>query len=100
MSKPDENLNKIRDSFGPVRIPPRLPTSAWADTLFLMLTEGAAAKYQWLRAGNEAFPAMLAAIDAAQRSVCLETYTFAAGTLGERFRDALVRARERGARVR
>src|SRR5437867_3734445 len=65
-----------------------------------MLTEAAAAKYQWLHAGNEAFPAMLAAIEAAQSSVCLETYTYAAGPLGERFREALVRARRRGARVR
>ena len=65
-----------------------------------MLTEAAAARYHWLRAGNEAFPAMLAAIEAAESSVCLETYTYSAGRLGERFRDALVRARQRGARVR
>ena len=77
-----------------------MQTVAWPDTLLLMLTEAVAAKYQWLRAGNEAFPAMLAAIDAAQSSVCLETYTYAAGSLGERFRDALVRARGRGAQVR
>ncbi len=43
---------------------------------------------------------MLAAIEAAESSVCLETYTYSAGRLGERFRDALVRARQRGARVR
>ena len=77
-----------------------MQTLAWPDTLRLMLTEAAAAKYQWLRAGNEAFPAMLAAIDAAQSSVCLETYTYAAGSLGERVREALVRAQGRGARVR
>jgi cardiolipin synthase len=55
---------------------------------------------QWLRTGDEIFPAMLAAIDAARSSVCLEVYTFAPGRLGERFRDALVRAQRRGARVR
>ena len=43
---------------------------------------------------------MLAAIDAAQESVCLEMYTYMADALGQRFRDALVRARQRGARVR
>ncbi len=43
---------------------------------------------------------MLSAIEAAQESVCLETYIYAADSLGERFRDALVRARQRGARVR
>jgi cardiolipin synthase len=49
--------------------------------------------------GDDIFPAMLAAIDAAQTSICLEMYMFSVGTLGERFRDALVRARQRGARV-
>ncbi len=43
---------------------------------------------------------MVAAIDAARESVCLETYIYTAGTLGERFREALVRACRRGARVR
>ena len=55
---------------------------------------------QWLRTGDEIFPAMLAAIDSARASVCLEVYTFAPGSLGERFREALVRAQRRGARVR
>ncbi len=54
----------------------------------------------WFRAGSEVFPGMLAAIDQAQRSVCLETYAFSGGGLGESFRQALVRARRRGARVR
>jgi cardiolipin synthase len=43
---------------------------------------------------------MLAAIDAAQSSVCLEMYIYVASPIGERFRDALVRARQRGVRVR
>src|SRR5258708_872428 len=55
--------------------------------------------WNWLCTGNEIFPAMLGAIDAAQLSVCLETYTYSAGELGARFREALVRARQRGARV-
>lgn len=55
---------------------------------------------QWLRAGDEIFPALLAAIDAASRSVCLEVYTFEESPLGRAFLEALVRARERGARVR
>ena len=55
---------------------------------------------QWLRAGDEIFPAMLAAIDAAGQSVCLEVYTFEDSPLGQRFREALVRARGRGVRVR
>jgi len=43
---------------------------------------------------------MLAAIEAARESVCLETYIYAPDSLGERFREALVRARQRGVRVR
>jgi cardiolipin synthase len=55
---------------------------------------------QWLRAGDEIFPAMLAAIDAAVQSVCLEVYTFDDSPLGQRFRETLVRACGRGVRVR
>jgi cardiolipin synthase len=43
---------------------------------------------------------MLGAIDAAEQSVSLETYIFSAGPLGDRFREALLRARRRGLRVR
>ena len=42
---------------------------------------------------------MLGAIEAARESVCLETYIYAPDSLGERFREALVRARQRGVRV-
>jgi len=56
--------------------------------------------YNWLCTGDEIFPAMLAAIDEAKTEVCLETYTFSAGSPGEHFRDALIRARQRGLRVR
>jgi cardiolipin synthase len=65
-----------------------------------MLAEPAAAEWTWLCSGREIFPAMLAAIEAAQESVCLEMYTYVADALGHRFREALVRARQRGARVR
>jgi cardiolipin synthase A/B len=61
---------------------------------------GPGSSCQWLRAGNEIFPAMFAAIDAASRAVCLEIYIFEESPLGRGFRDALVRARERGVRVR
>jgi cardiolipin synthase A/B len=54
----------------------------------------------WLCTGDEIFPAMLAAIDEAKTEICLETYTFSVGSPGERFRDALVRARQRRVRVR
>ncbi|MBI2927304.1 MAG: phosphatidylserine/phosphatidylglycerophosphate/cardiolipin synthase family protein [Verrucomicrobia bacterium] len=55
---------------------------------------------RWLRTSEAAFREMLAAIDAARESVRLETYIFVADPLGEAFRQALVRAAQRGARVR
>lgn len=55
---------------------------------------------QWFTAGDAVFPAMLAAIDAAQKTVALEIYIFAAGELAERFRASLIAARGRGIRVR
>ena len=42
---------------------------------------------------------MLAAIDAARESVCLETYIYASDRLGETFRAAFMRARQRGVQV-
>src|SRR5260370_338158 len=53
----------------------------------------------WLCNGQEIFPAMLGAIEAAQKSVSLEIYIYSAGALGLRFRDALVRSRQRQVRV-
>ena len=57
-------------------------------------------KYQWQRTGNEVFPAMLTAIRAASHSVCLECYLVEPGELANRFLEALIEARRRGARVR
>ena len=55
---------------------------------------------QWFASGDAVFPAMLAAIDAAQKTVALEVYIFAAGELAERFRATLIAARGRGVKVR
>lgn len=56
--------------------------------------------FRWLRSGDEVFPAMLEAIEAAKRSIRLEMYIYSAGNPGEQIRDALVRACERGVHVR
>ncbi len=64
-----------------------------------MLAGVAGTNFNWLCTGREVFPAMLAAIDGARESVCLETYTYAPDHLGQQFRAALVNARKRGARV-
>jgi cardiolipin synthase len=53
-----------------------------------------------LDSGDAAYPAMLAAIDAAQRSVALCTYIFDRDAVGEQFVDALGRAATRGVEVR
>ena len=50
--------------------------------------------------GDQAYPAMLEAIDAATRSVTLSTYIFAHDGAGQRFLDALRRAVDRQVKVR
>ncbi|HLQ11903.1 MAG TPA: cardiolipin synthase B [Steroidobacteraceae bacterium] len=54
----------------------------------------------WLPDGSHAFGAMLALIDAARESVCLESYLVRAGEPALSLLAALLRARARGVRVR
>lgn len=56
--------------------------------------------WHWLRTGDEAFAAMLAAIDAARSSVRLETYIYSHDEIGRTFLAALLRAQQRGVKVR
>jgi cardiolipin synthase len=53
-----------------------------------------------LRNGAEYFPALIAAIDAAEREVWLETYIFADDASGRAVAEALARAARRGVTVR
>lgn len=53
-----------------------------------------------LKSGDEAYSAMLSAIDGAVRSVLLETYIFDRDPIGERFVEALSAATRRGVEVR
>jgi cardiolipin synthase len=53
-----------------------------------------------LPGGARAYPAMLAAIDGAERTVTFCTYIFDRGEVGDAFVDALTRARWRGVQVR
>jgi len=50
--------------------------------------------------GEEAYPAMLRAIEEATTSVCLSSFIFAADTIGGRFVEALAAAVRRGVAVR
>src|SRR5882672_6758444 len=53
-----------------------------------------------LRNGDNAYPQMLAAIDAAKQSIALSSYIFRADAAGTPFIDALLRAKQRGVEVR
>ena len=53
-----------------------------------------------LRSGDEAYPVMIAAIEASLRSVVVSSYIFRADTAGMKFIDALIRATRRGVEVR
>ena len=49
--------------------------------------------------GEELYASMLDAIDHAQEQICLETFIWKGDELGQRFKDALYRAAERGVTV-
>jgi cardiolipin synthase A/B len=53
-----------------------------------------------LRAGEETFPAMLAAIAAARRTICFEVYIYESGIMGARFAEALIERARAGVVVR
>ncbi|MGA2408940.1 MAG: phospholipase D-like domain-containing protein [Candidatus Binataceae bacterium] len=53
-----------------------------------------------LHNGDEAYPKMIAAIDAAQASIASSSYIFRADDVGGSFIDALIRAHQRGVQVR
>src|SRR5476651_372526 len=53
-----------------------------------------------LRNGDETYPAMLAEIEAAEKSIGLCSYIFRADLAGQSFIDALIRAHQRGVQVR
>ena len=53
-----------------------------------------------LRSGREFFPSLIAAVDAAQREVWIETYIFADDAVGKQIAEVLVRAAGRGVEVR
>jgi len=57
-------------------------------------------QFRWLRTVDESFELMLAAINSAEQSVRLEMYIYTPSSIGERFLEALVKACQRGVRVR
>ena len=57
-------------------------------------------RVQVLRGGDEAYPAMLKAIEEAQTSIALSSYIFRRDLVGNAFVDALARARARRVEIR
>ncbi|MFT3906287.1 MAG: phosphatidylserine/phosphatidylglycerophosphate/cardiolipin synthase family protein [Steroidobacteraceae bacterium] len=66
----------------------------------MLFHEASGHRARWLPTGDEAYAAMVAAIDAAVRSVRLESYIIRAAGPGLLLREALLRARQRGLMVR
>jgi cardiolipin synthase len=62
--------------------------------------QGPPLQWDWLQTGDHAFAAMEQAIQLAQHSVNLETYIYTDSPPGQRIRNALVQAAQRGVRVR
>lgn len=57
-------------------------------------------RIEMLRSGNETYPAMIAAIEKAERSIALSSYIFDNDPAGRRVADALIAAAKRGVEVR
>jgi cardiolipin synthase len=89
----------------PIRDP---PSTAIAVPLPRELTRYARSPQRWragcevevLRDGGETYPAMLAALAEAQRSICFETYILAADRTGDRFKEVLIERARAGVKVR
>lgn len=89
----------------PIRDP---PSTALTVQLPARMTPYARTLQRWrpgcevtvLRDGGETYPAMLAALAAAQRSICFETYILAADATGDRFKAVLVERARAGVAVR
>src|ERR1700710_919490 len=80
----DDHLTALRRGIGIITAQPSPPGNA----------------FHTVHNGDEAYPAMLAAIEAAQHSVGLSTYIMRTDAIGLRFIDALKSAQARGVQVR
>ena len=57
-------------------------------------------RVEGLENGDEIFPAMLAAIESAQKTITLETYIYWSGDIGQKFADALCERSRAGVQVK
>ena len=90
--------DRLREAIGHEASPLRSLATLVGKVTDRPLVDGNA--IQPLRGGDEAYPRMLEAIDAAQKSIGLATYIFDNDPTGHIFADALGRAVDRGVEVR
>jgi cardiolipin synthase len=84
------------------------PSTAIVVPLPSQMTPYARSRLRWrtggdiavLRDGDETYPAMLAALTAAQHTICFETYILAADRIGDRFKEVLIERARAGVAVR
>ncbi len=91
----DATDSSIEARFGPRFV--ALKTAGDRITHHVLTTANAVTM---IESGDEAYAAMIAAIDGAQRSVILETYIFDRDPIGLRIADTLIKAVRRGVAVR
>jgi cardiolipin synthase len=91
-------LDRLESAIGPEGSPLRSLATLVGNVTDRPLVDGNA--IQLLAGGDEAYPQMLAAIDAATKSVALASYIFDNDPTGRIFADALGRATARGVDVR
>ena len=92
------DADRLRAALGTARAPLRSLANLVAEAAERPLVDGNL--IEPLTGGDEAYPAMLAAIDEATRSVGLASYIFDNDPTGKIFADALGRAVARGVEVR
>jgi cardiolipin synthase len=98
---------RVRAPEAPRPPPPALPPGAEHLASLVALADGVVRRplvagnaVTLLHGGEAAYPAMCAAVDAAERTVTFSTFIFDPGRAADAFVDALARAHARGVRVR
>jgi cardiolipin synthase len=99
-SRRHHNLLPFQLKPGMPRIPPGLgPLKAASDSLANFPLSGGN-RISLLKNGDQAYPAMLAAIAGSRRTLCLSSFIFDQDSTGAAFTEALCQAAQRGVKVR
>ena len=96
--KPSQQIDETPQA--PATVPVEFRALDRAVRTITGLLPAAGTRIAVYRNGDEAYPAMLAAIAQARTSVALSSYIFRDDGIGREFCDALAKARDRGAEVR